>query len=191
MFGLTVADLMAARDDGALDLRAVARERTAFAGKLRTHVRAFPAVIDSRGRILRPPARHDRPGETSGLAVSPGIARGRIRRMRNAHDGTLIEGEVLVAVTTDPGWTPLFIQAAAVIVEVGGVLQHGAVVAREFGKPCVAGIADVMTRFNDGQLVEVDGNAGVVRLISEPARLTVPHPLSTPDPFTFETNQTT
>ncbi len=96
-------------------------------------------------------ARQQEVMETSGLAVSPGIAKGRIRLMRSAHDGPLIEGEVLVAVTTDPGWKPLFIHAAAVIVEVGGVLQHGAVIAREFGKPCVAGIADVTNRFKDGQ----------------------------------------
>ncbi len=76
-------------------------------------------------------------------------------------------GDVLVAYTTDPGWTPLFINAAAIILQVGGVMQHGGVVAREYGKPCVAGIERVLTRFEDGQIVEVDGSSGRVRLIEE------------------------
>ncbi len=77
----------------------------------------------------------------------------------------ILIGDVLVAVTTDPGWTPLFINATAVVLEIGGELQHGALVAREYGKPCVAGISDVTTRLSDGQTVEVDGNAGTVRII--------------------------
>ena len=74
-------------------------------------------------------------------------------------------GDVLVAVSTDPGWTPLFIPAAAVILEIGGELQYGALVARECGKPCVSGIGDVTSRFVDGQMVEGDGDAGVVRFL--------------------------
>ncbi len=169
VFDLTVPDLQAAAGDPALDLRELGRQRTRFAGKLKTHVRTFPAVIDSRGRILRAPRRAERPGEITGMAVSPGVVSGRIKRLHSAHEKTVEEGDILVAFTTDPGWTPLFINAAAVILEVGGVLQHGAVVAREYGKPCVAGIADVLGRFTDGQLVEVDGTAGIVRIIPEPA----------------------
>ena len=74
-------------------------------------------------------------------------------------------GDVLVAYTTDPGWTPLFINTAAVVLEVGGELQHGALIAREYGKPCVAGIDQVTTKLHDGEIIEVDGNSGVVRLI--------------------------
>ncbi len=57
------------------------------------------------------------------------------------------------------------INASAIILQIGGMMQHGGVVAREYGKPCVAGIEHVLTRFKDGQIVEVDGSAGVVRLI--------------------------
>jgi phosphohistidine swiveling domain-containing protein len=78
------------------------------------------------------------------------------------------KGDVLVAYTTDPGWTPLFVNAAAVVLEVGGVLQHGAVVAREFGKPCVVGIDRVVERLSDGEVVEVDGTAGTVRSLGPP-----------------------
>jgi pyruvate,water dikinase len=70
-----------------------------------------------------------------------------------------------VAQATDPGWTPLFINAAGVILEVGGLLQHGALVAREYGKPCVAGIEGVTALLKDGQMVEVDGTHGVVRMV--------------------------
>lgn len=168
VFDLTLGELMAAAGDATLDLRELARQRTGFAEKLKRHVRTFPAVIDSRGRIQRPPLRPEKAGEIRGMAVSPGVVSGRIKVLRNAHEKSVEKGEILVAFTTDPGWTPLFINAAAVILEVGGVLQHGAVVAREYGKPCVAGIADVLHRFADGQLVEVDGSAGVVRFIAAP-----------------------
>lgn len=167
VFDLALSDLVEAGGDPAVDLRQRSYRRTRFANQLMSHVRTFPSVIDSRGRIQRPPRRPETPGELAGMAVSPGIVRGKIKVMHNPHEKAVYPGEILVAFTTDPGWTPLFINAAAVILEVGGVLQHGAVVAREYGKPCVAGIADVLTRFHDGQLVEVDGSTGVVRFITE------------------------
>jgi rifampicin phosphotransferase len=169
VFDLTVSDLLAAAGNATLDLRELGRQRTQFANKLKQHVRTFPAVIDSRGRIQRPLRRTEKPGEITGMAVSPGVVSGHIKLMRNAHEKTVEKGEILVAFTTDPGWTPLFVNAAAIILEVGGVLQHGAVVAREYGKPCVAGIADVFHCFAEGQLVEVDGTAGVVRILTMPA----------------------
>jgi phosphohistidine swiveling domain-containing protein len=169
VFDLAVSDLLAAGSNASLDLRELGRQRVLFANKLRNHVRTFPAVVDSRGRIQRPLRRAEKPGELTGMAVSPGVVTGRIKLMRDAHEKRVEKGEILVAFTTDPGWTPLFVNAAAVILEVGGVLQHGAVVAREYGKPCVAGIPDVLNCFVDGQLVEVDGTAGVVRIIPTPA----------------------
>jgi pyruvate,water dikinase len=90
--------------------------------------------------------------------------------LRDPHKKTVNKGDVLVAYTTDPGWTPLFVNAAAVVLEVGGILQHGAVIAREYGKPCVVGIDGLMTKLHDGQRVEVDGRAGVIRLLSQPGR---------------------
>merc|ERR1719199_161104 len=79
-------------------------------------------------------------------------------------------GEVLVTVVTDPAWTPLFVGAAAVVLQIGGALQHGALCAREYGKPGVSSveIGDLKT----GMLVEVDGNTGVVKILedAEPAK---------------------
>jgi pyruvate,water dikinase len=70
---------------------------------------------------------------------------------------------VLVLEYADPGWTPLFPRAAAVVMEVGGVMCHAAVVARELGLPAVFGVREATSRLRDGQLVEVDGDAGTVR----------------------------
>jgi pyruvate,water dikinase len=77
----------------------------------------------------------------------------------------LQSGEILVAASTDPGWTPLFLLAGALIMEVGGVVSHGAVVAREYGIPAVAGIAEATTRLRTGQRVRVDGGNGTVTLL--------------------------
>ncbi len=127
-------------------------------------MKEFPHLIDSRGRILRPaPASEE--GGLTGRGISPGVARGPIKVLENPYDKEIEPGDVLVAYTTDPGWTPLFISASAIILQIGGMMQHGGVVAREYGKPRVAGIEHVLTRFEDGQWVEVDGSSGVVRLL--------------------------
>ncbi len=165
-FDLTLRDLDAAARNPALDLRRLRAERTRFAKQLAAHVTAFPQLIDSRGRIPRPPPRHGRSGELSGMAVSPGSATGPVKVLHNPREKPVEKGDVLVAYTTDPGWTPLFVNAAAVVLEVGGVLQHGAVIAREYGKPCVVGVDRVVAKLRDGQRVEVDGTAGVIRLLS-------------------------
>lgn len=164
VFEMTLDDFDRAESDDTLDLRAVVARRGAFYRDVKSRVRHFPHLIDSRGRILKP-VREYQPGELRGVAVSPGIVRGPANVLDSPLDKTLRPGDVLVAHTTDPGWTPLFINAAAVLLEVGGELQHGALLAREYGKPCVAGIVGLMERLEDGQIVEVDGDQGVVRVV--------------------------
>ncbi|WP_197520528.1 NAD-dependent epimerase/dehydratase family protein [Mycobacterium sp. E2479] len=102
----------------------------------------------------------------SGLAVSPGVARGRARIMAEADDD-FEPGEVLVTNVTDTGWTPFFGCAAAVVTNIGDMLSHAAIVAREFGVPAVVNTLIATQRLKDGQLVEVDGTAGTVRIIDE------------------------
>ena len=167
VFELTFADLQAALDDADFDVRTQAAAKGAFYRELKRQGRHFPHAIDSRGRIPRPERREDDASTLHGAAMSPGKARGPAKVLNDPFEQSVEPGDVLVAVTTDPGWTPLFVNAAAVVLEIGGELQHGALVAREFGKPCVAGIADVMTRIENGQTVEVDGAAGTVRIIRE------------------------
>ena len=84
-----------------------------------------------------------------------------------AKEKQLLPGEILVARVTDPGWTPLFVNAAGIVLEIGGALQHGAVVAREYGIPCVSGLDGATDQLKDGQLIEVDGSNGVVRILEE------------------------
>ncbi|WBS04734.1 PEP-utilizing enzyme [Pseudoduganella sp. SL102] len=168
VFDLSCADLEAAGGGHGASLRDRRASGNQFGELLARRVESFPALIVSRGRILRAPPRAEAPGQLCGMALSPGVARGRVKCLRNAHGQSIEPGDILVAYTTDPGWTPLFVNAAAIVLEIGGMLQHGALVAREFNKPCVAGIADVFTRLCDGQLVEVDGARGTVTVIDEP-----------------------
>lgn len=100
-----------------------------------------------------------------GLGISPGRARGRVRVLRTPAEGHRLQpGEVLVTHAVDPGWTPLFLHAGAVILEMGSRLSHGAVVAREYGLPAVVNIEGVTRMLRDGQEVTVDGTRGVVWL---------------------------
>ena len=101
-----------------------------------------------------------------GMAGSPGVARGRARVVRSLAEGeTLEQGEVLVAPTTAPPWTPLFARAAAIVTDAGGVLSHCAVVAREYAIPAVVGTKIATSTIHTGQIVEVDGTSGSVRII--------------------------
>lgn len=101
-----------------------------------------------------------------GLPGCPGVARGRARVVLDPADpGDLGPGDVLVAPITDPSWTPLFLAAEAVIVDVGAVMSHAVIVSRELGIPCVVSVTRATTSIPDGALVEVDGNAGVVRIL--------------------------
>jgi pyruvate,water dikinase len=103
-------------------------------------------------------------GVLQGVAVSSGQARGPARLIRHPKEGTALrKGEVLVAPSTDPAWTPLFLRASAVVMEVGGYLSHGAIVAREYGIPAVVNVGDAMNLLHDGQLLHVDGDTGKVR----------------------------
>jgi pyruvate,water dikinase len=103
----------------------------------------------------------------TGLGVSAGVATGTARIILNteaAFARDIEPGEILVAPFTDTPWTPLFIPAAAVVVETGGMLSHAATVAREFGIPCVVLVKDATRRIKDGVTVTVDGTAGTVTI---------------------------
>ena len=104
-------------------------------------------------------------GLVQGLPASAGVVEGTVRRLDHAHEGHLLqEGEILVAVTTNVGWTPLFPRAAAVVTDVGAPLSHAAIVARELGIPAVVGAKNATMRLQTGDRVRVDGTRGVVEL---------------------------
>ena len=151
-----------------LDLRArAAGNRREYERELGR--RAVPRILTSEGETVYGPAAPAEPpaGTLRGTGVSPGVHEGVVRVLDSPVGADLEPGEVLVAATTDPGWTPLFLLAGALVMEVGGVVSHGAVVAREYGIPAVAAVPDATRRLRTGQRVRVDGGTGVVRVLDE------------------------
>jgi pyruvate,water dikinase len=107
-----------------------------------------------------------KPGVLHGNAGSPGIARGPAKVVRSLKEaGKLQPGDILVAETTAPPWTPLFATAIAIVTDAGGILSHCAVVAREYHIPAVVGTVQATTTIQDGQLIEVNGDNGEVRIL--------------------------
>ncbi|MFC4395561.1 PEP/pyruvate-binding domain-containing protein [Arthrobacter sedimenti] len=117
------------------------------------------AAVAARTAALSQAAAVDR---LTGTPASAGTATGRARVILDPVGAHVEPGEILVAPSTDPGWTPLFMTAGALVMEMGGVISHGAVVAREYGIPAVVGVADATTQLRDGQVVTVDGATGTV-----------------------------
>jgi pyruvate,water dikinase len=106
--------------------------------------------------------------KVKGLPGSAGVVRGTARVIHSlAEAGKLQPGDVLVTASTEPPWTPLFATAAAIVTDTGGVLSHSAVVAREYRIPAVVGTGHATSTFHDGQCLEVDGDAGTVRVVVE------------------------
>lgn len=105
-----------------------------------------------------------------GVPGSPGVARGCARVILDPGDPFALEpGDVLIAPITDPAWTPLFVTASAVVVNVGAQVSHAVIVSRELGIPCVVSVLDATQRIPDGALVEVDGSAGTVTIVELPS----------------------
>ncbi len=128
-----------------------------------------PRVMTSEGEIVVVPPRreHVPAGALLGSPVSAGVAEGVARVIFRPEEAVLHAGEILVAPHTDPGWTPLFQSAIAVVTEVGGLMTHGAVVAREYGIPAVVGVDDATRLIKDGQRIRVDGTHGLIEFISD------------------------
>ncbi len=133
------------------------------ASRLQAAAPASEAVTPARDRAGSPPVLR-------GVAVGSGQAIGRVRRVASPAEGAALQtGEVLLAPSTDPAWTPLFLRATALVVETGGFMSHGAIVAREFGIPAVFNLPGAMSLLRDGEMVRVDGTAGIVTQLDVPA----------------------
>jgi len=167
IFHLTSADLLCWMEGwwdgrGARELAADrARQREAWLAE-----EAPPDVIteepDGRVKPVAEPSRQE--GETwKGIGAAPGQARGMARIIRHPSQANGLQpGEVLVAPSTDPGWTPLFLRASAIVMASGGYLSHGAIVAREYGIPAVVNIPGILTQVRQGDVLFVDGDSGKV-----------------------------
>jgi pyruvate,water dikinase len=160
------------------ELMAMAKSPQVVTDKVRLRREAFayaqsypcPNIIRSGEEIFGGEAGSTDIGAAGlhGIAGSPGLATGVSRVILGPGDfHKLKKGEILVAPITNPVWTPLFAIASAVITEVGGILSHGAIVAREYGIPAVMSVAGATRMLQDGQRVTVDGNKGLVYLEGE------------------------
>jgi pyruvate,water dikinase len=145
----------------------VTERRAAYERELRR--RQAPRVLVSDGRAFYEGLGSDTDtGDTiTGSPVSPGVVEGVVRVIHDPRGAQLARGEILVCPGTDPAWTPLFLAAGGLITEVGGMMTHGSVVAREYGIPAVVGVHQATLRLKNGQRVRVDGTAGKVWVITE------------------------
>ncbi|MEK4435962.1 phosphoenolpyruvate synthase [Paenibacillus sp. FSL K6-2862] len=127
-----------------------------------------PRVITSDGEIIRGKYKRDNlPAEALvGLAVSSGVIEGRARVILNMEEAELEDGDILVTAFTDPSWTPLFVSIKGLVTEVGGLMTHGAVIAREYGLPAVVGVENATNRIKDGQRIRVHGTEGYIEILS-------------------------
>jgi pyruvate,water dikinase len=159
-------DEVAAALDGAVDLKDRVAARVAQLrqdGALRP-----PLAMSSDGEIPAPTERSDLPpGALPGTPASAGVVEGIARVVADPSRDVVRAGEILVAPFTDPGWTPLFVHAAGVVTEVGGMMTHGAVVAREYGIPAVVSVVSAVSRIKTGQRIRVDGTRGFVEILEE------------------------
>jgi phosphoenolpyruvate synthase/pyruvate phosphate dikinase len=117
-------------------------------------------VFGTYGRVDAPP------GALVGLPVSAGTVEGRARVLHDMAEADLAEGDILVTASTDPSWTPAFIAITGLVTEVGGLMTHGAVIAREYGLPAVVGVERATQLIRDGQRIRINGTDGFVEILS-------------------------
>ncbi|MBW4619611.1 MAG: phosphoenolpyruvate synthase [Cyanosarcina radialis HA8281-LM2] len=126
-----------------------------------------PRVITSEGEIVAGKyKRENLPAEAIvGLPVSAGVIEGRARVILNMEDADIEDGDILVTSFTDPSWTPLFVSIKGLVTEVGRLMTHGAVIAREYGLPAVVGVENATKSIDDGQRIRVNGTEGYVEIL--------------------------
>ncbi|GIJ57380.1 rifamycin-inactivating phosphotransferase [Virgisporangium aurantiacum] len=158
------------------ELHDAVRTRTVDDGLIRRRKEEFrsyealtpPRVLTSDGECLSGAYRRDDvpAGALVGLPVSAGTVEGRARVILDLADADLEPGDILVTRFTDPSWSPLFVAVAGLVTEVGGLMTHGAVIAREYGLPAVVGVDRATGLIRDGQRIRVHGTDGYVELLS-------------------------
>ncbi|MCA1687763.1 MAG: hypothetical protein LC714_04045 [Actinobacteria bacterium] len=162
IFFVTLPEARTTLTTGA-DLRSVVRERrTDYEHELNR--RRVPRILLSDGTEPAAEEALDAAadGVLRGTPASAGVVSAQARVILDPTGARLEPGEILVAPSTDPGWTPLFLTAGGLVMEMGGAMSHGAVVAREYGIPAVVGVPDATERITTGQRITVDGSAGTI-----------------------------
>ncbi|WP_028546131.1 phosphoenolpyruvate synthase [Paenibacillus taiwanensis] len=166
IFFLSIEQVIALIDgSNDLDVRTTVAERKRL--NEIDHERFVPRVITSEGEVLTGKVKGGRApeGALAGTAVSAGVVEGIARIVLKPEKAQLNPGEILVAPFTDPGWTPLFAAAVGLVIEVGGLMSHGSVIAREYGIPAVAGIDNATVVIKDGVRLRLNGTEGYVEVL--------------------------
>ncbi|MEN6349159.1 MAG: PEP-utilizing enzyme, partial [Syntrophomonas sp.] len=126
-----------------------------------------PRLMTSEGEVIM--GEYDTgnipPGALAGTPVSTGVIEGRARVVLKLEDANIDEGDILVTKFTDPGWAPLFVSVKGLVTEVGGMMTHGAVIAREYGLPAVVGVENATKLIRDGQRIRINGTEGYVEIL--------------------------
>jgi len=170
---LTLSELdelsASARAEGQRDWKTLIAERHSVYERERRR-RQVPRVLVSDGRAFYEGVGADAVTEANGdtitgSPVSPGVVEGVVHIVFDPRDARLAPGEILVCPGTDPAWTPLFMAAVGLITEVGGMMTHGSVVAREYGIPAVVGVDHATQRLHNGQRIRLDGTTGRITLL--------------------------
>ncbi|MBB6237057.1 pyruvate,water dikinase [Pedobacter sp. AK013] len=164
IYYLTFKELHEVVSTNKLDIQLVNKRKEAFKQDEKL---IPPRVITSDGEIIRGKyKRENLPADAIvGLAVSSGVIEGRARVILNMEDASLEDGDILVTPFTDPSWTPLFVSIKGLITEVGGLMTHGAVIAREYGLPAVVGVENATKLIKDGQRIRLNGTDGYVKIL--------------------------
>jgi pyruvate,water dikinase len=168
LFFLHFDELQALANRDSRDWKSLIAERRAIHDR-ENRRKQIPRVLVSDGRAFYEGlgAAADTDTVISGSPVSPGVAEGIVHIIFDPRGAQLAPGEILVCPGTDPAWTPLFMAAGGLITEVGGMMTHGSVVAREYGIPAVVGVHQATTRLKDGQRIRIDGTAGKIMILEE------------------------
>jgi phosphoenolpyruvate synthase/pyruvate phosphate dikinase len=165
IFYLTFEELREAVRTQRLDYRGIEERKDAYAFYQKL---TPPRVLTSDGEIIAGKyQREELPAEAlAGLPVSAGVIEGRARILFNIEEADLEEGDILVTAFTDPSWTPVFVLIKGLVAEVGGLMTHGAVIAREYGLPAVVGVEHATRLIKDGQRIRVNGTEGYVEILT-------------------------
>jgi phosphoenolpyruvate synthase/pyruvate phosphate dikinase len=179
IFYLTFPELRDVVRTYQVDDQLIRRRKDAFTSY---HALRPPRVLTSDGEVVAGAYRRDDlpTGALAGLPVSRGTVEGRARVILDMAEAELDAGDILVTAHTDPSWSPLFVMVSGLVTEVGGLMTHGAVIAREYGLPAVVGVEDATQLIRDGQRIRVDGTHGYVEIL--PAAVEPPTDEARPTP---------
>jgi pyruvate,water dikinase len=169
LFYLTIEELGDVVRTNHVDHQLIGQRKEAFRSY---HALTPPRVLTSEGEAITGAYRRDDlpAGALVGLAVSAGTVEGRARVILDVADADLEPGDILVTAFTDPSWTPLFVAIKGLVTEVGGLMTHGAVIAREYGLPAVVGVERATQLIRDGQRIRLHGTEGYVEILAPGGR---------------------